>query len=186
MRWTVTLGLTLLLIGCASASIAQEERNVTIEASWGMPSLGIMVDAKQQVVHVNKNSSVEKAGLQPGDILLDIQPAVDAPGVEKKIVPFTDAQAVRALIESTIVLESLAESSVANQQEGEKPDMDRDGKGEANSLEGEAPPKATIPFKVRIKRGDKILELEVTPGFSSLWTPGEPTPTPAPTDFQYF
>lgn len=107
------------------------------------PLLGIVVDQNLQVIGLEPNSPGLKAGVQVGDILLDITWFAfsnsirrNKSNIEMATVPFTDRQRIKALMDYEYLL------------------------------------------RMRVKRGDQIVELIIQPAIPIWRKFNEPTPTP--------
>jgi membrane-associated protease RseP (regulator of RpoE activity) len=74
----------MVLIGCVQLPPGYSTAG---HASWPAPQLGVVVDENMKVVDIDRYSTAEEAGIQVGDILINIDG-----------VPFTEKDKAKALI----------------------------------------------------------------------------------------
>jgi hypothetical protein len=152
-------------------------------AAFRAPEIGLIADDGLRVVEVELGSAAETAGLQVGDILLDLTwipsdaPAYEPEGSDTSLldafgspVPLPPgAPAIPPPVESYIDKDTVLFTEVRR----------------IKSL-------ATygVPLRLRLMRGDQLLELVVTPTVPSPrpHAPGEilPTVTPLPPTYYYY
>jgi hypothetical protein len=167
--------LVLVTVGCASSSGGLGGA----AGACAAPEFGIITDENFQVVDIVPHSAASKAGMQVGDVLVDMtwvkmeaQPAcndtleLDANG--SPLITFS------ALPIPALVVEP-------EHPEGAVPFANQD---RIRSMIGYG---ATMMF--RLERGDREIELTIRPeGLGARpYTPGDPTATPIPsTPMHYY
>lgn len=169
-----SLGLllaVLLLAACIAlaapvespVALSESSESSVVSASWPAPVLGVVVDAENRVVAIDRDSAAEAAGLQQGDILLDVRLADEALAVARSAsAPFTDPDAAHHLIgRSSQYREGV--TLAATEEERLRP----------------------LPLKLRVQRGKQVMELDITPTRPRT-PPGEPAPTPVYEPFNSF
>jgi hypothetical protein len=131
--------------------------------------MGVFTNAEMEVVLVLPDAAAERAGMQVGDILVDVRLAQIAPGESGDPVSFSNVVVAKELT----------------------------SKGIPNGCCG-----GGRSVRLNVQRGDQIIELYITPGFSRanranvvqlnrelspIATPTSiPTATPAPSGWLYF
>jgi hypothetical protein len=166
MRIPLLIAL-VLLASCTTPRIDPQwydlEKGVFV-ADWPVPSLGLYADAEERVVVVLPGGAADMAGIQAGDLLLELRPTEAAPVISTAPVPFSDDRAIWSLIREAMVVEKT---------------------GAWYSIRREYKP-ISGPFIVKIQRGKDILEIELLAEGQPPWTAGAPTPTPVPRALRYF
>jgi hypothetical protein len=187
IRLSITLLVVLVVAGCTGTP-----RYGVSEASFAAPVLGIVTDDQLRVVEVIPNSAAEQAGVQVGDVLLDLTwiPSATPIPAETVVVPEAaggvalDANAT-PIADGEVVTEPLpipAPTILPEQyiEQGTVPFTDAP---RIISLAGYG-----FPLKLRLQREGEVLELTITASTSVYHplAPGEGTPTPIPTSYYYY
>lgn len=124
------------------------------------PMLGIAAGPELQVVGVEVGGSAEKAGVQIGDVLIDIRPQTADQGAPLDPILFREPGAVNALIDATMTTDK--------KQAGFR------GDPAVGCNTG-------TPLIMRVERAGETVELEITPGFPETPSGGSASPLPTPT-----
>lgn len=190
----VTLGVSMPIIaGCVG--ISQET-----SGSFVAPLIGVIANENLQIVEIIPGSAAEKAGLQVGDILLDLTwiPS-DAPAYLPKESDVVNSDTTIATIEgegATDSIDSTSNSPALPDSVTPIPPpvesyIDKDTVPFNESDRIGALTVYGVPLTLRLMRGEQVLELTIVPTvlppLPSL-TPGEirPTLTPLPPTYYYY
>lgn len=149
----------LLLSGCSVSTIT------TGSAVYAAPSLGIYTDPDLKVIAFRHGSPAEAAGMQVGDVLVDIRPTGEALNVIREqvddfpedeiVASFRDENAIWKLLSVAQPLDETATAeNVANIQTAP-------AEGEPIPAEVDVYLLTTPPFFVRVEREGKTVELEM-------------------------
>jgi hypothetical protein len=159
--------------------------------SYPGKQLGVVLDEKLRVVGIESQSAAEQAGVQIGDILLDltwIQSATPDPSVtatpteivvatlDENSIPITESKAVTlpvAIPAPTQHLEDFLTTATV-------PFSDVEG---IKSLTPYG-----VPLRLRLQRREQVMELTITPSrpVYHVLAPGEGTVTPVPMNYYYY
>lgn len=194
-RMAVLVLLALTVVGCTSSPGYGE----ISYASFAGPVLGVITDKDLQVIEIEPGSAAEKAGVQVGDILLDLTwiPS-DAPAYspESSDVAYTDTNpapmiagdgvtdATAAMVTDVlpVAVTPIPPPVESYIEKGTVPFTDGD---RIRSLRSYG-----VPLRLRLKRGDQMLELTIMPmpRVPRPTVPNEPiaTGTPVMPPYDYF
>lgn len=194
----IVLGIFVLtalaVAGCANSF-------GTASASFPAPEIGVVADEKLRIIELWPGSAAEAAGLQVGDILLDLTwiPS-DAPAyvpegsdtvhLDAVTVPADGAALVDAGTGDAFVSPILADSVPAIPPPVESY-IEKDTVPFTESDRIGALTVYGVPLHLRLMRGDQVLELTIVPTVRSprpSLASGEimPTVTPLPPTYYYY
>ena len=172
----------LALAGCASGNgMTSPLFAPAPAAAFAAPQMGVVADENLRVVEVLPGKAAEAAGLQVGDILLDLTwiPS-DAPAYvpEGSDTILLDAQGSPLPIPVGVPAIPPPVESYIEKETVPFTDIDR-----IISLVA-----VGVPLRLRLLRGDQVLELVVTPGGwrERPHAPGEILPTVTPVTATYY
>lgn len=188
----------LVVVGCTNST----GYGLTSHASFVGPQIGIVADGELRVIEVRPGSAAETAGVQVGDILLDLTwiPS-DAPAympessdvvyTDTSSIPLTAGERVTAdeslttIVGKIVVTSGMAVTPIPPPVESyiEKGTVPFTDSERIISLAG-----VGVPLKMRLKRGDQVLELTVTPTVPPTrpLAPNEPMATYTPVMPPYY
>jgi hypothetical protein len=175
------------LVVVAAVSCTSSPRYMGGEASFAGPELGVTTDEKFKVIQIEPGSAAEAAGVQVGDVLVDLTwIPTEAPASSSQV---TDVVALATPVIE--VVEGVTEvvgyvvpaQTVPVESYIEKGTVPFTDSGRIRGLTG-----YRGPLKLTLRRGDQVLELTITPTprVGHPLAPGEPTATPVMPPYRYF
>lgn len=192
--------LSVFILGGLAVAGCANRPGIT-SASFRAPEIGVVADEKLRVVELWPGSAAEKAGLQVGDILLDLTwiPS-DAPAYapEGSDVVYPDATAApvdgEAALDATagdIFISPVLPTPAAPVPPPVEAYIDKDTVPFTEMRRIKSLVTYGVPLRLRLMRGDQVLELTIVPAvpppLPSLAS-GEirPTITPLPPTYYYY
>ena len=188
----LVVGLLLVVTACGGVPVGTRH-----ELRIGT-QLGVVIDQQQRVVDVEAKGAAERAGIQVGDLLLDLayippttlEPSVDANPEATEVVAHMNNEveqddADRAISESRVSpLPSPVPANTPRLEDilGTNPVQFTDVDGIRKLIV------RGVPLKLRLERETEVIEIVITPS-RPIFHPidsGVPTSTPVPSEFMYY